>query len=111
MLISQQIIDIPQKTQEIHSQPGNHVAHCGRVIWELDQRFEGIEHWEIDMHVARLHRKVTESLVEIVLHVTQSHIAVMKLLVNLVKANSIDAQGLDALPAFSVGTRFQAAGD
>jgi hypothetical protein len=67
--------------------------------------------WAFDLQLAQLRRKVSESLIDLVLYLTQCAIAVMKLLVDLPKAEPIRAQGSDALLALAVGTEFQGAGD
>jgi hypothetical protein len=64
--MADQIIEMRQKTQQRHPQPGSHVTHHGRVIPEIGQRFDGAEHREIlrtfDFRIAQLYRKVQKIL-------------------------------------------------
>jgi hypothetical protein len=56
-------------------QPGSRATHRGRVIAKLGESFDGAERREIartfDSQIAERHRKVTEGLIEIVIHLTQ----------------------------------------
>jgi hypothetical protein len=75
MPMTDQIIERPQKTQQIRPQLGSRVTHRGRVIPELGESFDGVEPREIgrtfDLPFAQLHLKVPVRFIEVVLHLTQ----------------------------------------
>jgi hypothetical protein len=70
-----QIIEMRQKTQQIRLQLRGHVAYRGGVISELSESVDGVEYREarrtFDLHTAQLPRKAPESLINVVLHLTQ----------------------------------------
>jgi hypothetical protein len=104
--MAEQSIEMSQKTQ-----PGSRVADYGRPIPPLGESFEGVRCWEIgqtfDLQIAQMHRKVTESLVEVVSHHIQRTVSVKMLLVNLAEADPIGAQSFDTLLAVAVGAELE----